>query len=465
MTLKSNQYGGLLTQISVLKNTDREAVPGIPSGGIKLSPEQSAALMSPIKQTAGICAGAGAGKTRLLVERAARLVASGVEPGRILVVTFTRKSAEEIRERIKLRLGSRTKSKKDLPSCATVHSVALTLLRKFKEKLGEEVLLPTEEQAAEIMQQLRDGLIEKPLGAFSDDEEADDLDDEEMLMLINKAREDVNYYSPEGLVAARYEKLLAAAGLTDFTGLLTEAVQTMKGGLYDYILVDEAQDLSKLQRMFITALGAKGCHFWYIGDADQAIYSFRGAHAGVMNELASAAEARYDLSMNYRCTTSVVEASNRLISKNSGRIDIEWRAHRTERGSVMVREFSNCELEYETVKAWLQAAPTPGSRMALARTQSVLARLKEEELPACSVHESKGLEWDEVWVMGCEQSLFPHRLCTTSEERRLFYVAMTRAKNNLIMSYTGVRIGQRLGKPVRVRRQPSKFLFEAMELD
>lgn len=465
MTQALSPIGGLLTQISQLQNKDRGYVPS-EAGGIKMSPEQSIALAAPLQENAAICAGAGAGKTRLLVERTARLVSEGVDPSRIVVVTFTRKSAQEIRERIKKRLGSRSTKKSDLPTCTTVHALALAILRRYKEAREELVNLVTDEQMGDLLLELREGLVNNPLAGISvsdDDEGADDLTDEELLMAINKAREDMNYYTPEGLMAARFEKILDDKSLTDFTALLPKAVETLKGGLYDFILVDESQDLSRLQRMFINAIASAKSFIWYIGDGDQAIYAFRGADAGVMNELARKAEKRYVLSVNYRSARSIVEAANRLISNNSGRLDIQWKPHRTDQGSVKLLEFHDCESEYLAVKAWLEGAPA-GERTALARTQSVITRLKEEGLSACSVHESKGLEWEEVWVMGCEQNLFPHRLCTTSEERRLFYVAMTRAKTNLIMSYSNSRMGQRLGKPVRYRRRPSLFLFEAIDL-
>lgn len=463
----TSTIGNLLTEISVLKNTDRGASPTVAAlSGIQMSPEQDKALHAPIRQNAAICAGAGAGKTRLLVERAALLCAKGVSPSRIGVLTFTRKSAQEIRHRIQTRLGAKKANKDDLPQCTTVHALALGILRRQRAEKNESVKLLNDEEMGELLDELREGLESSPLLKLSsdDDDDADELDNEELLMLINKAREDMNYTSREGLIAARFEALLEKHGATDFTALLKDAVKEMKGGLFDFVLVDEAQDLSLLQRMFIKAIGTKDSFYWYIGDGDQSIYSFRGAHAGVMNQLARHSEETYILSVNYRCAKSVVEHANRLINLNQGRIDIQWKPHRTDEGSVGIREFDSCEAEFEAMREWLMAAPAPGSRMVLARTQALVERLKAEELPACSVHESKGLEWEEVWVAGCESGLFPHPLCTKSEERRLFYVAMTRAKTNLIMTYALSRLKPRKGRLVSYRRRPSQFLFEAMDM-
>lgn len=261
-------------------------------------------------------------------------------------------------------------------------------------------------------------------------------------------------------MAARYEKRLRELELKDFTTLLSEAIEELHG-LFDFILVDEAQDLSQLQQIFIKAIGTPRAKYWYIGDGDQSIYNFRGAHSGVMRELADNSEARYILSVNYRSAKSVVEHANRLIGLNQGRIDIQWTPHRTDEGSVAIKEFTTDEDELDAVKQWLAGAPA-GTRMVLARTQALLTELKDAGLPACSVHESKGLEWNDVWVIGCEAGLFPHPLCTKAEERRLFYVAMTRARDNLIMSFANRRVRLRKGKPVLYRRSPSQFLDEAL---
>lgn len=443
-------FGNHFNDLGTLSNTNRTPAPSAENGGIRLSTEQATALMAPLNENGAICAGAGAGKTRLLVERAARLVSFGVNPDKVVIVTFTRKSAQEIRERIAQRLGKKASAKDKLPRCTTVHALALAILRKKHPSL----VLATEEQCLGICSEL--------LEALDEDEEHGDLDPEELLMVINKAREDVNYYSSAGVLAARYEARLREEGLKDFTVLLTEAIDELHG-LFDFILVDEAQDLSQLQQIFIRAIGTSAAKYWYIGDGDQSIYTFRGAHSGVMRELAEAAEAKYELRTNYRSSTSVVEHANRLIGLNLGRIDIQWLPHRTDEGSVDVKEFRTDEDELAAVIKWLEAAPK-GKRMVLSRTQSLIAALKEKEYFACSVHESKGLEWDEVWVIGCEAGLFPHPLCTTSEERRLFYVAMTRARDNLILSFAGSRVKLRKGKPVRYRRKPSRFIDEALGL-
>jgi DNA helicase-2/ATP-dependent DNA helicase PcrA len=216
--------------------------------------------------------------------------------------------------------------------------------------------------------------------------------------------------------------------------------------------------LSSLQKSFLKKLARPNAKFWYIGDGDQSIYAFRGAHGGMMRQLQKECDDTHVLSVNYRSASSIVLHANNVISVNPDRFDIEWKAHRTDEGEVQVDHFDTAADELEAARTWLEASPK--TRAVLARTQAVMLPLRELQLPAYTVHESKGLEWPEVWVMGCEASLFPHPLGIKEEERRLFYVAMTRARDMLKMTYCASR-SQKRGDS---SRKPSGFLFEAQHL-
>lgn len=403
-----------------------------------LSKEQQTALAAPLHENAIVCAGAGAGKTKLLVERVTRLIKSGANPNRIAVVTFTRKAADEVTERIERKLGK----SKNLPFCGTVHSLAYKVLSRRKVPF----LLATEEQEAELVKELRPVLPE----------EFEELTTKELVLAIGKAREQQDKASVMGYIALAYEELLANSGLEDFSSLLTKAAE-VKADLYDYILVDESQDLGRIQLNFLKKVGPSA-YFWYIGDPDQAIYGFRGASSTMMHELRDECAGFYPLTLNFRCAQAVLGHANNVIRFNPDRIPLNWTPHREEKGDVSVRIFDSGEAELEAAMRW--AAISPTSRCILARTQSLLAVPKASGLTAHTVHESKGLEWPEVWVMGCEASLFPHPLAPKDEERRLFYVALTRAKDNLIMSYAESR-SARKGNG---KRQPSAFLYETQAI-
>jgi superfamily I DNA/RNA helicase len=406
----------------------------------EFSEEQAAALHAPFDEDALLCAGAGAGKTRVLVARVARLLHAGANPRRVAVVAFTRKSAAEIATRTLARIGN----KKKLPVCTTVHALALKVLTRK----GAPVNLASEEQERAGLEVLREFL--------PDDLEA--LQDSELLLAIHRAREEGAGSSVIGMLGAAYAQELRESGLDDFTSLLARASEEPVD-LFDHILVDESQDLSQLQVRFLRAIGPKA-NRWFIGDPDQAIYAFRGAHATMMHSLNEEIPRIYTLGTNYRSAQRIVTHANNVIAHNPNRFPIVWKAARAEEGLVDVQFHEHGEHELAAAITWAKRRPT--DRCVLARTQALIAPLKAMGLPAMTVHESKGLEWPEVLIIGCEAGMFPHPLAPREEERRLFYVAMTRAKDKLTMSVAANRSHK---NPQKKTRHPSGFLYETQALE
>jgi superfamily I DNA/RNA helicase len=402
-----------------------------------LSVEQLTALNAPFSDGAVIIAGAGAGKTKLLVERVAALLKTGVSPDRIAVVAFTRKSAAEIVSRVKVKLGIKT----GLPVCSTIDSLAYATLTKS----GKTIVLATPEQEAECLQQVRSLLPE----------DMEDLSDKELLLLVNRAREEFDSRTTAGLLGLAYAEILETQGLSDFTTLLTQACTVLRDR-FDHVIVDESQDLSQLQLKFLQTVAVHAV-FWFIGDPDQAIYAFRGAHSNMMEHLRSLVPHQYLLTTNYRSAKLIVLHANNVIQSNPRPFSVAWQAARPEVGSVTVSSFSNSTRELEENIEWLTASPH--TRCVLARTQALVAAYKALGLPGYTVHEAKGLEWAEVRVLGCEEGLFPHPLSGVQEERRLFYVAMTRARDTLALTYCESRSASR-----KTQRKPSRFLFETQAL-
>lgn len=431
-------YAALFSEVTTAVSAPRTAATAAPAVG--LSDEQTAALQAPYDKSAMVCAGAGAGKTRLLVERVSALLRAGANPKRVAVVTFTRKAAKEVSTRVLLRVGDKRK----LPVCSTVHALALTTL----VRRGELFNLATAEQEQSCLDSLSDLLPP----------EFEDFLDSEILLLLHRTREERAYGSLVGMVAAAYEERLEEAGLDDFTTMLTRGCSAPQD-LFDHIIVDETQDLSRLQLEFLQAIGPTA-KYWFIGDPDQGIYSFRGAQASMMHLLKEKVDLEFTLPTNYRSARSIVHHANNVISNNTNRFPIVWRTERTDEGSVSVEFHSHGEGELEHARSWLKAGGK-GQRCVLARTQALVAPLRADGLLGMTVHESKGLEWPQVMVMGCEGALFPHPLAEREEERRLFYVAMTRAKDDLVLSACESRATT---KAPNRKRAPSPFLFETQAL-
>lgn len=404
------------------------------------SDEQRLAILSPFNESAVVYAGAGAGKTTILIERVSRLLSkTTVNPARIAVITFTSKSAQELKKRLISRFGP----KAVLPYCGTVHALALKLLTS---KGGTFNLLSAEGEVA---------LLQKAREHFAEMEDLASLSDKELLLEISRLREEVNYDSKFGVLAMQFEMWMEESGVLDFTSLLIEAAKE-EWRCFDYVLVDEAQDLSYLQQLFIDKLGSSRCRYWFIGDDDQAIYAFRGAGAGNMSKLAERFGHKYVLSINFRSDRLIVQHALNVITFNPHRENIAWKANSPLEGSVVVTPYLTGEDELEAAVSFLQS--TPGG-VVLGRTQAVIAELRAMKLPALTVHESKGLEWPSVMVIGCESAMFPHPLSLRDEERRLFYVAMTRAEHTLTLSYAQSR-----NLKNAATRHPSPFLLEAQTL-
>lgn len=429
-------YGALFNQLAAADDRAPKAAPAL---GVLLSDEQLTALHAPYGQSAVICAGAGAGKTRLLAERVSALVKTGANPARLGVVTFTRRAAHEMSARVLQSLGD----KRRMPVIGTVHALAMSVAAKRRLPFT----LATTEQQLECLSELVELLPE----------EFEPLTGPELLLAINCAREGDETGSVAGLLSQVYEDKLNERGLGDFTSLLARAASKPLD-MFDHVVVDEAQDLSVLQLNFLRAIAPRAV-FWFIGDPDQAIYSFRGAHASMMHRLIDETQACYVLRTNYRSAQRIVTHANNVISSNPNRLAIEWRAHRTDQGEVSVLFHHHGDQELETALQWLTEGP--GTRCVLARTQALIAPLKARGLQALSVHESKGLEWPQVMVLGCEAALFPHPLAALDEERRLFYVAMTRARDSLVLSSAGTRSSK---NPLLQTRSPSPFLYETQAL-
>jgi DNA helicase II / ATP-dependent DNA helicase PcrA len=413
-------------------NIPRKKGDGVRLSG--LSDEQNDALNAPFDKSALICAGAGAGKTKLLVERVARLLQSGVNPKRVAVVAFTRKSAAEILKRTKARLGVGAA----MPMASTVHAMAYAILMRE----GVEILLATAEQESSALDSVRNFLPP----------ELEDLSDSELKLEIGRAREEFDKTSHIGLLGQAYEEALTDQGLSDFTSLLTRAAGKQRD-LFDQLIVDESQDLSQLQLKFLRNIAPRAV-CWFIGDADQAIYAFRGAHSGMMGYLREQTELAYYLTANYRCAKDVLNCANSVIQNNTRAFSVAWVPMRDASGVVRVIRYSSPVDEYEDTVKWLTADLK--NRAVLGRTQALISEYKREGLPAFTVHEAKGLEWPQVRILGCEEGLFPHPMSAVQEERRLFYVAMTRARDSLELTYSESRSTSSSKK-----RIPSRFLLES----
>ncbi|HKQ34391.1 MAG TPA: ATP-dependent helicase [Nitrospiraceae bacterium] len=321
------------TKTYVLKRFDDEAVPR------KLSIDYRAALNTQqlAAVTAGegpslVIAGAGSGKTRTLVYRVAYLIDSGVDPSNILLLTFTRKSAQEMLERVGELIGARSQR-----VCGgTFHSVANLLLRRYGRSIGvepgftildrgdaEDLIALTRAQLGlnekdkrfprkgTIMEMLSkcentlrslDEIVIDEFGHF-----ADHLEDLERLQKAYQA-------------AKRQKQLLDYDDLLVMLRqllLLDESARTTISRQYRYILVDEYQDTNRLQAEVIRQLATLHNNVMVVGDDSQSIYGFRGATFKNIMEFPALfpGATMYKLEENYRSTQPILNLANCIIDE------------------------------------------------------------------------------------------------------------------------------------------------------
>jgi DNA helicase-2/ATP-dependent DNA helicase PcrA len=274
-----------------------------------------------------ILAGAGSGKTRVLTYRAAYLIREmKVDPGSIALLTFTNKAAEEMRERVKTLQGKSV----SLGFAGTFHTFCAKLLRKYGTSVGVNpnyVIFDSDDSLSAMKK------VVKEL----------DLDPKEykpamFLAVISKMKNDLMglaeaevsndyFHRTVAKVWKAYQDKLTRNNAVDFDDLLVKAVSLLKiervrkeiNEQLTWILVDEYQDTNKAQFELTKLLAGKSQNITAVGDAAQAIYSFRGADYRnlVMFNSEYPKTKTISLPMNYRSTQNILDTAYGVISHNT----------------------------------------------------------------------------------------------------------------------------------------------------
>jgi DNA helicase II / ATP-dependent DNA helicase PcrA len=295
-----------------------------------LNPAQKEAVTAPPEHRL-VLAGAGSGKTRVLVHRVAWLIAvENVSPHSILAVTFTNKAAAEMRGRLEQLL--------DVPVRAmwvgTFHGIAHRLLRLH----WKEAKLPQNFQILDADDQQR--LVKRVLKSLELPE--DQWPVRQVAGFINGQKEegrrpadlgDHGDFSERQLVRiyTAYQKACDQAGLVDFAELLLRAyelcrdvpeIQAHYRRRFRHVLVDEFQDTNTLQYAWLRVLAGEEGILFAVGDDDQSVYGWRGAKVGNMLRLSKdfAGAEIIRLEQNYRSTGTILKAANALIAHNRERL-------------------------------------------------------------------------------------------------------------------------------------------------
>lgn len=272
-----------------------------------------------------VLAGAGSGKTRVIIEKIAHLVASGRMPAkRIAAITFTNKSAKEMRER----LGKRLKgdAAEGLTIC-TFHALGLRFLQIEHAAVGLKrgfSIFDADDSNAQIkdlMPGAKNDAVEAAKNLISRAKNAG-LSPEEALAASKTTRE-----QEAAKLYARYQARLSTFNAVDFDDLIRLPVQILENDAeiaaawrerIGYLLVDECQDTNDAQYRLLKMLAGPRGDFTCVGDDDQSIYAWRGANPDNLMQMARDYPALQviKLEQNYRCSNRVLRAANALIANN-----------------------------------------------------------------------------------------------------------------------------------------------------
>ena len=284
-----------------------------------------------------VVAGAGSGKTRVLTRRIAHLLAEGgARPGEILAITFTNKAAAEMRERVVEAVGPQARSM----WVSTFHSACVRILRSESSRLGIASTFSIYDSADSLRLMtlvLRDlGLDAKRFTPRSMLSQVSNLKNE--LIDAEDFSRKVSNEAERTLaeVYREYTMRLRRANAFDFDDLIVSTVAVLQlfpdvaehyHRRFRHILIDEYQDTNHAQYVLVRELvgsGADGvspAELVVVGDADQSIYAFRGASIRNIEEFERdyPAAKTVMLEQNYRSTQVILDAANRVITRNSGR--------------------------------------------------------------------------------------------------------------------------------------------------
>jgi ATP-dependent DNA helicase UvrD/PcrA len=307
----------------------------------KLNPRQKEAVL----HTEGpllILAGAGSGKTRVITTRAAYLLHKGVAPASILAVTFTNKAAREMKERV---LTMRKGGKSECPVISTFHSLCLKILRREIGHLGyrrDFTIYDTSEQLSLLRNILSDvRFYDKSFKV------------ESVLERISRTKNDFAPPAAAGLsgedklsevtesLYPKYHEALKTLNALDFDDLLLLTLRIFREQpavieryreRFRYIMVDEYQDTNRVQYEFIKLLAGERKNICVVGDDDQSIYGWRGAHIGNIAGFGAdfPGTTVIKLEQNYRSSGHILQAANSVIKNNKKRMEKTlWTAGKT----------------------------------------------------------------------------------------------------------------------------------------
>ena len=468
-----------------------------------LNTQQLQAVTAPA--TPVVCiAGAGSGKTRVLTRRIAYRVANGeIDPMRVVVTTFTNAAASELSTRL-YKIGFR-----EPLTSGTFHALALKQIKQRSDELGRSVPAIINSQYSFLQKNLPAEFkmhlnsIINEFGWASSQLIGPDTYAEQAQVSGRKPSIDVTQVAELMTV---YQRLKLKKHVMDMDDILRRAISDIAsdenyaaviGWRHRHFFVDEFQDINPLQYELLSRWRQQRNDIFVVGDPAQAIYAWNGSDPNLIGDFADMNQGAQviKLTENYRSSRQILAAAKAVLPSA-----LDLSANSPDGPTAEVTEYQTDEEEAASIATeaarTLRLEPTK-SLVVLARTQSQLKLISTEldklghdtkfltsdrgadfesadstyeidddwapkkkrpEISIGTFHSAKGLEWDTVFIVGTEEGYTPSSFATTTaqieEEQRLFYVACTRAKRRLVLSWAHKRTFKN-----RLRhRQESRFI-------
>ncbi len=308
-----------------------------------------------------VLAGPGSGKTFVIIRRIAYLICEKeIDPNRILVVTFSKAAASEMEERFQKLCEEKKMEWNKGVTFGTFHSVFFSIIRRAYGYHGSQVA--GEEEKIHLMR----GIVSE-LGLDTEDNAALPYDLLNEISVVKEERISLEYYYALSCssdmfkeIYQRYESGLAKLKKIDFDDMLLmtyellsqrEDIRKSLENRFRYILVDEFQDINKLQYEVLKLLAGEKANLTIVGDDDQSIYRFRGARPEIMLNFSEdyPKVRQVVLDVNFRSTNEIIYAARKLIQNNVRRFQKDIVSHRGDGKKVSIYKFRSRLAEYRAI--------------------------------------------------------------------------------------------------------------------
>lgn len=303
-------------------------------------------------------AGPGSGKTAVITARIKYLIDEmNVSPTNILVITFTKAAAVQMKQRFQQSIGGRSAR----VTFGTFHAIFFTILKYAYHYTADNII------KEDLKRQILKDIISKTDLEIQDENEFINDIEAEISRVKGENMELSNYYSPNcsGEIFRKifnsYNNALERRSLIDFDDMLIycyellsqrQDILRMWQKQYPFILIDEFQDINKVQYDVVKLLAKPYNNLFIVGDDDQSIYGFRGARPDIMQQFLKDYKdaVKYTLSINYRCSGNIVKAAGLVIKNNKNRFDKEITANNPDGEIVDIQEFGKLSEENDVIR-------------------------------------------------------------------------------------------------------------------